>query len=67
MDTIKNIGILNNRIAEISSAPLKEGSDQRGCLVVAPGFIDLHAHGRTNRNRVSLHDGLTTGLELEWE
>jgi dihydroorotase len=35
--------------------------------VVAPGFIDLHVHGRTNKEQeYQLHDGLTTALELEW-
>ena len=34
--------------------------------VVAPGFIDLHAHGQTNRgNEFQAHDGVTTALELE--
>ena len=68
LDTIKNIGILNSRISEISSEPLKgkEMINVAG-LVVAPGFIDLHAHGRTNKEQeYQLHDGLTTGLELEW-
>ena len=36
-------------------------------LVVAPGFIDLHVHGRSNQEQeYQLHDGLTTALELEW-
>jgi dihydroorotase len=36
-------------------------------LVVSPGFIDLHVHGRTNKEQeYQLHDGLTTALELEW-
>ena len=35
-------------------------------LVVAPGFIDLHAHGQTNAaNEYQAHDGVTTALELE--
>jgi len=35
-------------------------------LVVAPGFIDLHAHGQdTNSNRFQVADGVTTALELE--
>ncbi|MCZ6458900.1 MAG: amidohydrolase family protein, partial [Gammaproteobacteria bacterium] len=33
---------------------------------VAPGFIDLHAHGQTNAaNEYQAHDGVTTALELE--
>ena len=68
LDTIKNVGILNNRIAQISSESLKgkEIINVKG-LVVSPGFIDLHAHGRTNiEQEYQLHDGLTTALELEW-
>ena len=68
LDTIKNVGIVNNRIAQISSEPLKgkEMIDVTG-LVVAPGFIDLHVHGRSNvEQEYKLHDGVTTMLELEW-
>ncbi len=68
LDAIKNVGILNNRIAQISSEPLKgkETIDVSG-LVVSPGFIDLHIHGRSNvEQEYQLHDGVTTALELEW-
>ncbi|MEP6952302.1 MAG: amidohydrolase family protein [Ginsengibacter sp.] len=68
LDTIKNVGIINNRIAQISSEPLKgkEMINAAG-LIVAPGFIDLHVHGRSNKEQeYKLHDGVTTMLELEW-
>ena len=68
LDTIKNVGVINNRIAQISSEPLKgkEMINVAG-LVVAPGFIDLHVHGRSNvEQEYKLHDGVTTMLELEW-
>jgi hypothetical protein len=68
LDAVKNVGIIHNRIAEISSEPLigKETINVTG-LVVAPGFIDLHVHGRSNKEQeYQLHDGLTTALELEW-
>jgi dihydroorotase-like cyclic amidohydrolase len=68
LDAIKNVGILNNRIAQISSDPLKgkETINVSG-LVVAPGFIDMHVHGRSNvEQEYQLHDGVTTALELEW-
>ncbi|CAN5727953.1 amidohydrolase family protein [soil metagenome] len=68
LDAIKNVGIINNRIAQISSEPLKgkETINVSG-LVVAPGFIDLHVHGRSNvEQEYQLHDGVTTALELEW-
>ncbi len=68
LDAIRNVGINNNRIAQISSEPLKgkQEINVRG-LIVAPGFIDLHVHGRSNKEQeYQLHDGLTTSLELEW-
>jgi len=68
LDAIKNVGIINNRITQISSEPLrgKETINATG-LVVAPGFIDLHVHGRSNvEQEYQLHDGITTALELEW-
>ncbi|HEX5669877.1 MAG TPA: amidohydrolase family protein [Chitinophagaceae bacterium] len=68
LDAIRNVGIIQNRIAQISSEPLKgkQVINVAG-LVVAPGFIDLHVHGRSNREQeYQLHDGLTTALELEW-
>ena len=53
LDAIRNVGILNNRIAQISSEPLngKETINASG-LVVAPGFIDPHIHGLTNKEQV---------------
>lgn len=68
LDGIRNVGILNNRISQISSTPLKgkEVINVSG-LVVAPGFIDMHVHGRSNiEQEYQLHDGITTALELEW-
>lgn len=68
LDAIRNVGIIQNRIAQISTETLKgkQVIDVRG-LVVAPGFIDLHVHGRSNKEQeYQLHDGLTTALELEW-
>ncbi len=68
LDAIRNVGIINNRIAQISSEPLKgkETINVSG-LVVAPGFIDMHVHGRSNTEQeYQMHDGVTTALELEW-
>jgi dihydroorotase len=67
LDGVRNIGILDGRVAEISEKPLagRETIDARG-LVVAPGFIDLHAHGQTREvYRFQSLDGVTTALELE--
>lgn len=64
---IRNVGIIGDRIAEISKDKLngKQILDVSG-LVVAPGFIDLHVHGMTNAaHEYQLRDGVTTALELE--
>ena len=67
LDAVRNIGVRGDRIVEITGAPLqgRDVVDVSG-LVVAPGFIDLHAHGQTNQaNEFQAHDGVTTALELE--
>ena len=67
LDAERNVGIRGDRIVEISSAPLrgKRVVDVSG-LVVAPGFIDPHAHGQTNESHpFQARDGVTTALELE--
>ena len=67
LDAVRNVGIRGDRIVEISSDVLlgDDVVDVSG-LVVAPGFIDLHAHGQTNAaNEYQVHDGVTTVLELE--
>ncbi|MEQ8364021.1 MAG: amidohydrolase family protein [Cyclobacteriaceae bacterium] len=67
LDAIRNIGIKDGRIVEISSTPLtgKENIDVSG-LVVSPGFIDLHVHGMTNvEQEYQAYDGVTSAFELE--
>ncbi len=67
LDAVRNVGIRGDRILEITEAPLtgRQVVVVSG-LVVAPGFVDLHAHGQTNRaNEFQAHDGVTTALELE--
>ena len=67
LDGIRNIGISGQTIAAISVLPMRGTTtvDASG-LVVAPGFIDLHAHGQTARaNEFQAMDGVTTALELE--
>ena len=67
LDAVRHVGIRDGRIAAISERPLTGRTVlQAAGLVVAPGFIDLHAHGQTNReNEYQAHDGVTTALELE--
>ena len=67
LDAIRNIGLNGGRIAVITTEPIsgRDTVDARG-LVVAPGFIDLHAHGQTAETyRFYALDGVTTALELE--
>ncbi|MEX2234479.1 MAG: amidohydrolase family protein [Cyclobacteriaceae bacterium] len=67
LDEVRNIGIRNGRILEISNEDLpgSEVIDVKG-LVVSPGFIDPHVHGITNREQeFQAHDGVTSALELE--
>jgi cytosine/adenosine deaminase-related metal-dependent hydrolase len=67
LDAVRNIGLRDGRIAVITSQSVRgrDTVDARG-LVVAPGFIDLHAHGQTPETyRFQSLDGVTTSLELE--
>ena len=67
LNDIRNVGIRGDRIVDISISELtgKEEIDVSG-LVVAPGFIDLHVHGMTNKaHEYQARDGVTTALELE--
>jgi N-acyl-D-aspartate/D-glutamate deacylase len=67
LDAVRKIGLLDGRIAVITTQAIhgRDTIDARG-LVVAPGFIDLHAHGQTPETyRFYSLDGVTTTLELE--
>ena len=67
LDAVMNVGITDGRVADIS-VDVMDGTeivDVSG-LVVAPGFIDLHAHGQDPFSRdLQVRDGVTTALELE--
>jgi N-acyl-D-glutamate deacylase len=67
LDGVRSVGIRGGQIASISPTPLQGRTtvDATG-LVVAPGFIDLHAHGQDlPAARMQAFDGVTTALELE--
>jgi len=74
LDAVRNIGLSGGRIAVITTHGIRGrdtidargGGEGGGGLVVAPGFIDLHAHGQTAETyRFYALDGVTTALELE--
>ncbi|MFN7933010.1 MAG: amidohydrolase family protein [Bryobacteraceae bacterium] len=67
LNAVRHIGIRGGKIAAVSATPLQGKVVLRAeGRVVAPGFIDLHAHGQTNEaNEYQAHDGVTTALELE--
>ncbi len=67
LDAVRDVGIRGGRIAAISATPLS-GTVRLHVTgrVVAPGFVDLHAHGQLPENyRLQARDGVTTALELE--
>lgn len=67
LDAVRNVGLKGKRIAAISTESLegKKIIDATG-LVVAPGFIDMHAHGQQlPAARAQAFDGVTTALEME--
>lgn len=67
-DAIRHVGIVDGRITVVSERPIsgRRTIDVSG-LVVAPGFIDLHAHGQNGfSSRLQALDGVTTALELEF-
>ena len=67
LDAVRHVGIRGGTIAAISESPLDGETvvDVSG-LVVAPGFIDLHAHGQDLfSSQLQARDGVTTALELE--
>jgi len=67
LDAVRNIGLLDGRIAIVTTEAIRgrDTIDSRG-LVVAPGFIDIHAHGQSPETyRFYSLDGVTTALEIE--
>ncbi len=67
MDAVADIALLDGQIAAIGTGlgSADRVIDATG-LVVAPGFIDLHAHGQSiPADRMQAFDGVTTTLDLE--
>ncbi len=67
LDAVRHVGVRDGEVAAISDTPLT-GTDTLDAagLVVAPGFIDLHAHGQDALSHgYQAMDGVTTALELE--
>ena len=67
LDATRNVGIREGAIAAVTEDAIagRDTIDATG-LVVAPGFIDLHAHGQDPvSNPLQALDGVTTALEME--
>lgn len=67
MDAVGDVAIMDGKIAAVGTGlgGAERVIDATG-LVVAPGFIDLHAHGQSiPADRMQAFDGVTTSLDLE--
>src|SRR3989441_13135107 len=66
LDAKRNVGIRDGRIAAVTVAPLAARETLAGPrLAVAPGVIDLPAHGHESQSyRYYAHGGATTGRQL---
>src|SRR4051794_1289462 len=67
MDAIGDVAVVDGQIAAVGTGlgDAERMIDATG-LVVAPGFIDLHAHGQSiPADRMQAFDGVTTTLDLE--
>jgi dihydroorotase len=66
-DAVSNVAVRDGVIVAVTdeTPDARERLDATG-LVVAPGFIDLHAHGQDLvSSRFQARDGVTTAMELE--
>jgi N-acyl-D-aspartate/D-glutamate deacylase len=67
LDAIRNVGIHDGKIAEISTDSLTGVRILEATgLVVAPGFINLNAHELSEEKlQLMIQDGITTALQTE--
>jgi predicted amidohydrolase len=67
LQAVRDVGIEDGTITAVSRESLSGSTmiDAEG-LIVAPGFIDLHAHGQDlDNSRFQVMDGVTTACEME--
>jgi len=67
LDSVCDVALQDGRVAAVGTGlgGAERMIDATG-LVVAPGFIDLHAHGQSiPADRMQAFDGVTTTLDLE--
>jgi predicted amidohydrolase len=67
LQDVRDVGIQGGTIAAVSRDTLTGSKiiEAKG-LIVAPGFIDLHAHGQDlDNSRFQVMDGVTTACEME--
>jgi cytosine/adenosine deaminase-related metal-dependent hydrolase len=67
MDSVADVALVDGAVAAVGTGlgGAERVIDASG-LVVAPGFIDLHAHGQSiPADRMQAFDGVTTTLDLE--
>ena len=67
LDAVRNVAVRAGVIVAVDQQTYEASSaiDATG-LVVAPGFVDLHAHGQDSESRrYQARDGVTTAMELE--
>ena len=67
LDAVLNVAVRDGVIVALTEeTPEALEMLDAGGLVVAPGFIDLHAHGQDpESSRYQARDGVTTAMELE--
>ncbi|MBS0641321.1 MAG: amidohydrolase family protein, partial [Proteobacteria bacterium] len=67
LDAVCDVALQDGKVAAVGTGlGSAEQTIDASRLVVAPGFIDLHAHGQSvAADRMQAFDGVTTSLDLE--